>query len=73
MHELTLITLMMEAASTSEMLINFYQPTQHYNPEDSHLHELTFIQNLRGEKYLTSDRIRDALHCVCNDVSVEYS
>jgi hypothetical protein len=29
---------MMEAASTSEMLVNFYQTTQRYNPEDSHLH-----------------------------------
>jgi hypothetical protein len=27
----------MEAASTSEMLVNFYQTTQHNNPEDSHL------------------------------------
>jgi hypothetical protein len=30
--------LMMEAARTSEMLINFYQTTRRYNPEDSHLH-----------------------------------
>jgi hypothetical protein len=28
---------MMEAARTSETLENFYQTTQHYNPEDSHL------------------------------------
>jgi hypothetical protein len=27
---------MMEAASTSETLVNFYQTTQRYNPEDSH-------------------------------------
>jgi hypothetical protein len=33
-----LITLMMEAASTFETLINFYQTTRRYNPEDSHLH-----------------------------------
>jgi hypothetical protein len=32
------ITLMMEATSTSEMLINFYQTTQCYNPEDGYLH-----------------------------------
>jgi hypothetical protein len=32
-----LIALMMEAASTSEMLVNFYQTTKRYNPEDSHL------------------------------------
>jgi hypothetical protein len=30
--------LMMEAASTSETSVNFYQTTWHYNPEDSHLH-----------------------------------
>jgi hypothetical protein len=28
---------MMEAARTSETLINFYQTTRRYNPEDSHL------------------------------------
>jgi hypothetical protein len=28
---------MMEAASTSEMSVNFYQTTRHDNPEDSHL------------------------------------
>jgi hypothetical protein len=29
--------MMMEAASTSETLVNFYQTARHYNPEDSHL------------------------------------
>jgi hypothetical protein len=29
---------MMEAASTSETLVNFYQATQRNKPEDSHLH-----------------------------------
>jgi hypothetical protein len=28
---------MIEAARTSETLVNFYQTTRHYNPEDSHL------------------------------------
>jgi hypothetical protein len=28
---------MMEAARTSETLVNFYQTTRLYNPEDSHL------------------------------------
>jgi hypothetical protein len=32
-----IITLMMEAASTSEMLVNIHQTAQHYNAEDSHL------------------------------------
>jgi hypothetical protein len=29
---------MMEAASASETLVNFYQTTRRYNPEDNHLH-----------------------------------
>jgi hypothetical protein len=32
-----LITLMMEAVQTTEMFVNLYQSTRHYNPEDSHL------------------------------------
>jgi hypothetical protein len=32
-----LIALMMEAARTSETLVNFCQTTRRYNPEDSHL------------------------------------
>jgi hypothetical protein len=28
---------MIEAASTFETLANFYQTTEHYNPDDSHL------------------------------------
>jgi hypothetical protein len=31
--------LMMEAASTSEMSVNFYQTARRNNPEDSHLHQ----------------------------------
>jgi hypothetical protein len=34
----TIIALTMEAASTSETSVNFYQTTWRYNPEDSHLH-----------------------------------
>jgi hypothetical protein len=33
-----LIALMMEAASTSEMSVNFYQTAWRNNPEDSHLY-----------------------------------
>jgi hypothetical protein len=36
---LPLIALMMEAARTSETLVNFYQITRCYNPEDSNLQE----------------------------------
>jgi hypothetical protein len=32
-----LIALMMEAARTSETLVNFYQTPRRYNPEDNHL------------------------------------
>jgi hypothetical protein len=31
------IALKMKAASTSETLVNFYQTTQRYNPEDNHV------------------------------------
>jgi hypothetical protein len=37
------IALMMEAARTSETLVNFYQTIRCYNPEDSNLY---FTQNL---------------------------
>jgi hypothetical protein len=33
-----IIRAMMEATGTSEMSVNFYQTTWHYNPEDNHLH-----------------------------------
>jgi hypothetical protein len=32
-----MIALMMEGARTSETLVNFYQTTRRYNPEDGHL------------------------------------
>jgi hypothetical protein len=35
--------LMMEATRTSETLVNFYQTTRLYNPEDSHLHYYTTL------------------------------
>jgi hypothetical protein len=36
---------MMEAASTSETSVNFYQTTRRYNPEDSHLPSISnFLQ-----------------------------
>jgi hypothetical protein len=39
----------MEAARTSETLVNFYQTTRRYNPEDSHL--LTHhCENLKSYK-----------------------
>jgi hypothetical protein len=41
----TIIALMMEAARTSETLVNFYQTTRRYNPEDSHLSHLQVQYN----------------------------
>jgi hypothetical protein len=32
-----MIALVMETARTSETLVNFYQTTRRYNPEESHL------------------------------------
>jgi hypothetical protein len=37
------LQLMMEAASTSETLVNFYQTTWCNNPEDSHLHNNQYL------------------------------
>jgi hypothetical protein len=36
-YQTTLIALMVEAARTSETLVNFYRTARRYNPEDSHL------------------------------------
>jgi hypothetical protein len=37
---------MMEAARTSETLVNFYQTTRRYNPEDSHLSDRLLEQRI---------------------------
>jgi hypothetical protein len=33
---------MMEAVRTSETMVNFYQTTRRYNPEDSHVQKNSF-------------------------------
>jgi hypothetical protein len=43
------ISLMMEAASTSEKSVYFYQTTRRYNPEDSHIHT-RHLENLESYK-----------------------
>jgi hypothetical protein len=41
----------MEAARTSETLVNFYQTTRLYNPEDSHLDiGLRYTENKKKKK-----------------------
>jgi hypothetical protein len=43
---------MMEAARTSETLVNFYQTTRRYNPEESHLRTHR-RENLKSYKFYT--------------------
>jgi hypothetical protein len=49
------IILMMEAASTSETSVNFYQTTRRNNPEDSHFHTRR-RENLKSHKSKTDFR-----------------
>jgi hypothetical protein len=57
----------MEAASTSETSVNFYQTTRHNNPDDRHLHTRrrknlkSHLVNLCGEVILGSVRRFEAL------------
>jgi hypothetical protein len=39
---------MMEAATTSETLVNFYQTTRRYNPEDSNLSSVVVSQDSKA-------------------------
>jgi hypothetical protein len=41
----------MEAARTSETLVNFYQTTRRYNPEGNHLHTRR-RENLKSYSYI---------------------
>jgi hypothetical protein len=54
------MVLMMEAASTCELSLNFYQTTRRYSPEDSHLKRIqifTFRTSLSSVKQLKSQEI----------------
>jgi hypothetical protein len=50
--EVLLIALMMEAARTSETLVNFYQTTRRYNPEDSRLRHRSEVGVTRSDTNL---------------------
>jgi hypothetical protein len=45
-----LVTLTMEAVVTSETLVNFYQTTWCYNPEDSHF-RIHYCENIKSTPY----------------------
>jgi hypothetical protein len=47
------IALMMEAASTSETSVNFYQTTRRYNPADSHLRDFLSLSQIHLLQYHT--------------------
>jgi hypothetical protein len=58
-----LIALMMEAARTSETLVNFYQTTRCCNPEDSHLrtHRRENLKSYSTEVVFNADLTEDAV------------
>jgi hypothetical protein len=53
-------SLVMEASDISETLVNFYQTTRRYNPEDSHLRTHR-RENLKS-KFSEHGFIEDRLH-----------
>jgi hypothetical protein len=55
-----LIALMMEVARTSETLVNFYQTTRRYNPEDSHLLVITMIKSRTTRHVARIEKMRNA-------------
>jgi hypothetical protein len=61
------IALMMEAARTSEMLVQLYQTTRCYNPEDSHLHTYR-RENLKS--YLDTSVLFNSLSILMETICV---
>jgi hypothetical protein len=67
-----LITLMMEAESTSETLVNFYQTTRRYDPEDSYLRAVVLLRAKTHPPFLEQslfDKRRWVIRidkCTCN-------
>jgi hypothetical protein len=55
---------MMEAARTSETLVNFYQTTRRYNPEDSDL-RIHRHENLKSYLILLNARWKERMRILC--------
>jgi hypothetical protein len=69
-HECILfIALIMEAASTSEMLVNFYQTTQHNIPENNHLRTL-LIQTTSQHRLTTYKLQLSAIRWQCSTMHI---
>jgi hypothetical protein len=54
---------MMDAASTSETLVNFYQTTWRYNPEDSHLSCWNVLMQVPIKTLMSELKLIMWLHC----------
>jgi hypothetical protein len=59
------IALMMEAESTSETSVNFYQTTRRNNPEDSHLHTHRREKNLKYHNDVKSLYVLKFIKLIC--------
>jgi hypothetical protein len=57
---------MMEAASASETLANFYQTTRRYNPEDSHL-QICRRENLKSYNAMITTRNASGVITIMNE------
>jgi hypothetical protein len=67
----SILTLMMEAARTSETLVNFYQTTRRNNPQDSHIRiEFSFISRLY-KPYFAWNSKRASIDILKNDFPYE--
>jgi hypothetical protein len=66
------IALMMEAARTSETLVNFYQTTRCYNPEDSNVHKVLTLSKKKNMGRRTEKFTLDPTGTVPGPLSTEH-